>query len=1028
MAIETIDNFGIFVGKNIDSRYGPYADVAEATGSINSSFRYKGLTVLLTGSGQNLEYWFNPTVADEDLVPKGAAISLSGTNGQVVFYSGSNALSGSPSFIFNYTSSTPTFNVSGAISASYGPNTVGFYGTASWALNATSASYAARGGDVTRIIAGTNVTVSPPEGTGSVTINSSAAAGSGVSVAATASFTNATTWTFNHNLQSRYVIIQALDNNHNQIIPENITLVNTSSAVLTFPTPESGYAMATIGGTTASVALTAISVLTNNGGKIYDLGNDLVIEPFNNLIISGNMIPGPPYTNNKSSFNLGSPTTLWNHLYAGSITLTGSLNITGSTTQIGNNTLVGNTLLTGSITISGSNPPGSLSASVQIYGDIRQSGYHRFDPVTTNIDTSISASYIYVSGSTQDLYFSQNGNGYNNVTRLRWLESVLYTGVLKGGVLSSIPGTTTFQITGGDGIIVAMNASTTQDPYPTIKFVSWLPQTLPIINSGSAKITYVGIDNTGTVTQQTVPWGSSNIDQWDNSISLGVVLHLSGSVSTGVFNAPQIAYGQQQKSDDFFRAFGPLKVSGHTLLASGSTLGIKKTGGTSYREGANYAINPNHPSTVVENAISTSKIYRYYISGSTPVIDTGIANAGYTVIDPTKYVNTTTGQLTTVTGNNSNQWYWTIQRVFWVPNSPTNAFIVYYGNAEYPTLIDAKNGIDTETFSEAPNTAQNSILIGYILVRKGCTDLSDTTGVNAVLVQGGLFRNVGGNGGSGTSAATSLGSLSDVTITSPTYGDLLMYDTTVWNNTKTLSGSYSISGSLTIGSITNTPSTEATLNIYPPITPGIGEGGQIMLAASGGLYSSASMLDTYQNYFRILRGTNTGGSNAQLVGLDLHTGNLSVAGAVNPSSWTAGQVIKDTILSNTEVTVSTTTIATSTSDTDFVTYNYTPVSSNSYLVIHYHLASYDFSGGTGNDSYISRIKVDSSEITYSKQSTVNGNRSGVLFPLTGRYTNSNTAAKSIVVACRRDGAGTDDSITIVNSSTSMWLRITEIAR
>jgi hypothetical protein len=124
--------------------------------------------------------------------------------------------------------------------------------------------------------------------------------------------------------------------------------------------------------------------------------------------------------------------------------------------------------------------------------------------------------------------------------------------------------------------------------------------------------------------------------------------------------------------------------------------------------------------------------------------------------------------------------------------------------------------------------------------------------------------------------------------------------------------------------------------------------------------------------------------------------------------------------------MSTTTIATSTSDTDFLTYSYTPLSSSSYLVIHYHLAAYTFNAGTGNDSYFSRIKVDGSEITYSNQSTVNGNRTGVLFPLTGRYTNSNTTAKSIVVACRRDSA--DDSINIINSSTSMWLRITEIAR
>jgi hypothetical protein len=156
------------------------------------------------------------------------------------------------------------------------------------------------------------------------------------------------------------------------------------------------------------------------------------------------------------------------------------------------------------------------------------------------------------------------------------------------------------------------------------------------------------------------------------------------------------------------------------------------------------------------------------------------------------------------------------------------------------------------------------------------------------------------------------------------------------------------------------------------------------------------------------------------------SGNLVAGGTITPLAWSAGQTIKDTMLSNTDVTISTTTIATSGADTDFLTYNYTPVSSNSYLVIHYHLAKYDFSLGTGNDSYFSRIKVDGGEIVFSYQSTVNGNRSGVLFPLTGRYTNTNTTTKSIVVACRRDSA--DDSILITNSPTSMWLRITEIGR
>jgi hypothetical protein len=90
---------------------------------------------------------------------------------------------------------------------------------------------------------------------------------------------------------------------------------------------------------------------------------------------------------------------------------------------------------------------------------------------------------------------------------------------------------------------------------------------------------------------------------------------------------------------------------------------------------------------------------------------------------------------------------------------------------------------------------------------------------------------------------------------------------------------------VTIGNVTSTPSTENTLNIYPPFTGGTGEGGQILLAASGGLYSSASMLDNWQDQFRILRGSNTGGSNAGLVYVNLQSGNTQFVGAVTASAY-----------------------------------------------------------------------------------------------------------------------------------------------
>jgi hypothetical protein len=479
--------------------------------------------------------------------------------------------------------------------------------------------------------------------------------------------------------------------------------------------------------------------------------------------------------------------TTGSNIFIGNQTVTGSLFTSGS------NTLIGNTRLTGSFGISGS--------------EIVQ-GYIQFEPVTTNIDTSISASYIYVSGSTKDLYFAQSSAGYSNVTRLRWLESNMYTGILHGGVLSSTPGSTTFNITSGSGIVVTLNASTGSAPYPTIRYVEWDTKTnIPITYSGSGKITYVGLDNSGNVVQQLAVWGSTDINQWDTQISLGVVLHLSGSVSTGVFNSQQISYGGPQKNDDFLRAFGPLKISGHTLQASGSspTLSIKKTGGTSYREGANYVINPTHPSTVIENDITVSKIYRYYISGSTPVIDTGVAAAGYTTIDNTQYVDTATGLLATVNSNN-----YSIQRVFWIPNSPTNAFIVYYGNAQYSSLLNAVNAKDSEPFTEAPNTALNAIFLGYIIVQGGTNPARDLLNSSyATIIPGGLFRSVGGIASSGTSpVATALASLSDVSISGQSTGDILVYNGATWNNTKSLNGTYSLTGSLA----TNGGITAVTLN------------------------------------------------------------------------------------------------------------------------------------------------------------------------------------------------------------------------
>ena len=100
-----------------------------------------------------------------------------------------------------------------------------------------------------------------------------------------------------------------------------------------------------------------------------------------------------------------------------------------------------------------------------------------------------------------------------------------------------------------------------------------------------------------------------------------------------------------------------------------------------------------------------------------------------------------------------------------------------------------------------------------------------------------------------------------------------------------LTQSVLVSGSLTVGVNLGTTNSENTLNVFPSPAGGTGEGGQILLAASGGLYTSASMLDNYQNQFRILKGTNSGGSTTGYFTMDLDNGNSQFLGAVTASAY-----------------------------------------------------------------------------------------------------------------------------------------------
>jgi hypothetical protein len=497
-----------------------------------------------------------------------------------------------------------------------------------------------------------------------------------------------------------------------------------------------------------------------------------------------------------SNLNTGSFATTGSNIFKGNQTITGSLTISGSTTQIGNNTLQGLTTLSGSINISGNTTiTGSITALNQTasFGYVSASflditgkqvvrGFTQYLPTSDVVPITTVGGYVYASGSQGDLYFAQTNGSTNNVTRLRWIEGNMYSGLLNGAVITTAS-STVYNVSSGSGIIVTLNGSLSSDPYPAIQYISWGNLSANIAPlSASFDQSFVAIEPVGSIGQIHVQGIPYNDGQFNTLIPIGNVIHQNRSTINATATYPSVAYGYKQRTNDFIRAFGPLKLSGLNTYVSGSSTGsLIVTSGTAYSDGRNYTTDPNNPSYITEPGTNISKIYRYRQSGSAWAYDTN-GGAGYGAIDPTRY--SLNGVLTPVPGTGSNR-RWTIQRVYFFPAGATKGIYVYYGNETYATQLEATANISFEDFVEAPNTAAGAVLSAYLVVRNNA---DFTAPASYHIQQGGLFRNVGGSGGGGSAVTQTLAGLSDVTLTSLTGGQPLVYDSTSlkWENKSTL--------------------------------------------------------------------------------------------------------------------------------------------------------------------------------------------------------------------------------------------------
>lgn len=287
------------------------------------------------------------------------------------------------------------------------------------------------------------------------------------------------------------------------------------------------------------------------------------------------------------------------------------------------------------------------------------------------------------------------------------------TGVVAGGLLTINGGDTElFDISDGNGIIF--------NPVTQVKtIVTWSGLTAQgFVYVGDES--FISIDSSGSmISSPTLPTNT----EIRADIYLGQIVHLDQTNIIATLDEQMTLLSGENQIRDFMEAIGELKISGN-ILSSNSLLTIAKTAGDILKFGGNFANDVNNPHLPESGALDTNVAdtfaYRW---------QDGSSRLSLTDIVPVEFDD---GNGESAPGTVMvNQW--SVQRVF---TFSIGQMVIQQAQFVYGNESDAIANIESEGFIIEPDLSVSSVLIGFIVLRGGTSDLSS---VDATFIEASKF-------------------------------------------------------------------------------------------------------------------------------------------------------------------------------------------------------------------------------------------------------------------------------------------------